>query len=33
MALDPNAVAAPFIKVEEDENGVLQHIDFVNDRV
>ena len=31
MALDPNAVAAPFIKVEEDENGVLQHIDFVND--
>ena len=31
MALSKTDIAAPFIQVEEDENGVLQHIEFVND--
>lgn len=31
MGLNKDAVAAPFIDVEEDENGVLQSIHFKND--
>ena len=31
MSLNKDAIAAPFIQVEEDENGVLKHIEFVND--
>lgn len=31
MSLKNDAVAAPFIQVEEDENGVLKHIAFTND--
>ncbi len=32
MALGRNDIAAPFIQVDEDENGCLQHIAFVNDK-
>ena len=31
MALSKGDIAAPFIQVKEDENGVLQDIKFVND--
>ena len=31
MSLPKDAVAAPFIQVEEDENGVLHKIEFTND--
>ena len=31
MSLPKDAIAAPFIQVEEDENGVLQRIEFKND--
>ena len=31
MSLSKDAIAAPFISVEEDENGVLQKIEFKND--
>ena len=31
MALGRNDIVAPFIQVDEDENGCLQHIAFVND--
>ncbi len=31
MSFSKDAVAAPFIQVEEDENGVLQNITFIND--
>lgn len=31
MAFSKGDIAAPFIQVKEDENGVLQDIKFVND--
>ena len=31
MSLKKDAVAAPFVQVEEDENGVLKNISFTND--
>ena len=31
MSLKKDAVAEPFVRVEEDENGVLKNITFTND--